>query len=234
MPRFVLPAMKNLYPSRTDQRTYRFLALFGTVTVLTVLGDVLDIRWLHYGSKPLIMVSLLVYSQLVTPKRSSGWLRAGMGFALLGDCLLMIREVDLFALGLGAFLLMQLCYCMAFWRSIRRLTTRLRWIWALPFALYLLAFLLVLYPAFSGDKQLQPLWGPVVIYAACLCTMGFLATQRGAESGAGWVTIGALLFILSDSAIAINKFLIPIPGAPLIIMGTYAAAQYLIVVGMRQ
>lgn len=227
--------MNSIYSTQTDRRTYLFPALFITITVLEILGDMQGVRWLHYGCKPLIMASLLGYSQLGTSRRPSAWLGVGMVFALLGDVFLMIREVDLFAIGLGAFLVMQLCYSMAFWQSIRRPTirfVRLRWQQAIPFTLYLIGFLVVLYPAFSGNADRQLLWWPVVVYALCLCTMGFLASQRGKRAGAGWVTIGALLFILSDSAIAVNKFMVPIPGAPLLVMSTYAAAQYLIVLGM--
>ena len=72
----------------------------------------------------------------------------------------------------------------------------------------------------------------MVIYAVCLSLMGLLATLRPNVLAYGWVVAGALLFILSDSLIALNKFLVPIPGSAFFVMSTYAAAQYLIVVGM--
>jgi uncharacterized membrane protein YhhN len=43
---------------------------------------------------------------------------------------------------------------------------------------------------------------------------------------------GALLFIMSDAMIAINKFLNPLVQARLLIMSTYIAAQLLIVKGI--
>jgi uncharacterized membrane protein YhhN len=43
---------------------------------------------------------------------------------------------------------------------------------------------------------------------------------------------GALLFIMSDAMIAINKFLNPLVQARLLIMATYIAAQFLIVKGV--
>ena len=42
---------------------------------------------------------------------------------------------------------------------------------------------------------------------------------------------GALMFVLSDSLLAINKFLEPLPYAGISIMLTYCAAQYFIVTG---
>lgn len=227
--------MSPVNPPQADQRTYLFRTVFVISTVLAIVGDVQNIRWLHYGCKPLIMFSLLSYSHLHTSHRPSMWLGVGMILALLGDVCLMIREVDLFVIGLGAFLVMQLSYSMAFWQSIRRQAmeaARLRWPQAVPFALYLVGFLILLYPAFEGIPARQPLWWPVVVYAGCLCTMGFLASQCKHSAGSSWVTVGALLFMLSDSAIAVDKFLTPIPGAAWLIMSTYAAAQYLIVFGL--
>ena len=40
--------------------------------------------------------------------------------------------------------------------------------------------------------------------------------------------VGALLFILSDTTLALNKFRAPVPQRDLIIMSTYYAAQFLI------
>jgi uncharacterized membrane protein YhhN len=42
---------------------------------------------------------------------------------------------------------------------------------------------------------------------------------------------GAILFVLSDSAIAINKFGHNFSGFSIVVMTTYLAAQYLIVTG---
>ncbi|HNM27623.1 MAG TPA: lysoplasmalogenase family protein, partial [Saprospiraceae bacterium] len=45
---------------------------------------------------------------------------------------------------------------------------------------------------------------------------------------------GALLFVLSDSLIAINKFGHPFNGARLMIMVTYLLGQFLLVSGARR
>jgi len=44
--------------------------------------------------------------------------------------------------------------------------------------------------------------------------------------------LGAILFIISDSVLAINKFYEPFSAAGIIIMLTYAFAQMLIVLGV--
>jgi len=43
--------------------------------------------------------------------------------------------------------------------------------------------------------------------------------------------MGAILFMLSDSVIAVNKFVLEIPLSGLWIMTTYTLAQWLITVG---
>lgn len=219
-----------------------FTITFFLITVLTILGDILAIQWLHYVCKPLIMLLLLGY--VWKRYRAGGypnqtrWLLVGMVFALAGDVFLMIRGIDLFAPGLGAFLVMQLCYSRAFYLSIRQGGQAMsgRSVGPVPllFVLYDAAFLYPLRPAFVQNIALAGLWWPVVVYALCLSLMGLLATQRHKLPAYSWVVVGALLFILSDSLIAINKFTRSIPGSAFFVMSTYAVAQYLIVVGMMQ
>lgn len=217
-----------------------FTIAFILITILTILGDMLAILWLHYSCKSLIMLLLLGY--VWQQYRGSGfpglilWLLVGMVFALAGDVFLMIRGIDLFAPGLGAFLVMQLCYSRAFYLSIRQ-SGRIASVWSvwlvvLAFVLYDACFLYLLRPAFVQNSALAELWWPVVMYALCLSLMGLLAIQRPKLTGYSWVVAGALLFILSDSLIAINKFSLPLPFSAFLVMSTYAAAQYLIVVGM--
>jgi alkylglycerol monooxygenase len=53
-------------------------------------------------------------------------------------------------------------------------------------------------------------------------------------TGAGWVALGACVFMVSDSLIAINKFVTPVTLSPLWILATYYAAQLLIVHNARK
>jgi uncharacterized membrane protein YhhN len=46
-----------------------------------------------------------------------------------------------------------------------------------------------------------------------------------------FITVGAFLFYISDSVLAINKFVGGIPNAQLMVMTTYYTAQYSIAVG---
>ncbi|GAA4396779.1 hypothetical protein GCM10023187_05300 [Nibrella viscosa] len=223
--------------------TLRFAGVYALLTSLEIVGETLPVKLLHYGCKPLLMLSLLVYLYTSRPKegmtRSLRWIVAGLFFALAGDVFLMIREVDLFAPGLASFLLMQLCYIAAFRISIREggkvLSLRQVVSKALPFVIYLAVFLYFLYTPLMRNPATASLWVPVVVYVLCISSMGILATlRRGSVPAASYrrVLAGALLFMLSDSLIAINKFMVPVPAGALLVMSTYAAAQYGIVTGM--
>jgi uncharacterized membrane protein YhhN len=86
----------------------------------------------------------------------------------------------------------------------------------------------ILYPVL-GDLKI-----PVMVYALVLTVMVLQSIFRyGFTSSASFwnVCIGALFFLASDSLLAINKFLQPLPSASLLIMVTYMVAQYSITVG---
>lgn len=190
-----------------------------------------------YLLKPLIMLSLLFWTFGYRTSHSLLWI--GMWFGLGGDVFLMIRGKDLFVAGLGSFLVMQIFYILAFRQTIIRSTKTqsnpVRWWYIVPFILYAVAFLAVLHPTLTQNPATGGLWIPVVAYAVCLCSMGAAAALRkGSVSllSYGWVVMGAVLFIVSDSGIAVNKFIQPFEASSVFIMTTYAAAQWLIVWGI--
>jgi uncharacterized membrane protein YhhN len=94
---------------------------------------------------------------------------------------------------------------------------------------YLAVLLLLLWPGIPIPMKI-----PVAIYATVLTTMGLSAHNlRGTISGdAAMMTFyGSLLFIASDSILAINKFGLAFDDANIGIMVTYIAGQWLIVSG---
>lgn len=174
------------------------------------------------GTKPLIMISLIYYFWTSSQSRDSLFLIA-LFFALIGDVVLMFD--NLFLVGLGSFLIMQLLYAICFIqhrgpRSIRKL------------------FLTIIVIAVTIGLQmiLLPHVGelliPVVAYSAVIGAMvlaGIWRTEKGQHYI--WILVGVLLFMISDSLLAINKFAFEIPFGGFWVMLTYIAAQYLIVKG---
>jgi uncharacterized membrane protein YhhN len=73
--------------------------------------------------------------------------------------------------------------------------------------------------------------GAYVVVIACMAAqaIGRAAVLRDANPSAPWVAVGACFFMLSDSLLATNKFVAPLPLASLWVLSTYYAAQILIV-----
>lgn len=89
------------------------------------------------------------------------------------------------------------------------------------------------------------LWGhlpvelrlPVAAYVLVIALMAAQAVGRAlvrASRAARCVAYGALLFMLSDTLLAVDRFVHPLAWAGLGVLGTYYAAQWLIVHGMLQ
>ncbi|MDD5312862.1 MAG: lysoplasmalogenase [Dehalococcoidia bacterium] len=126
-----------------------------------------------------------------------------------------------FLIGLALFLLAHVGYIVVFSRDFKWQRKR---VW--------LIVLLVLYAAGMAVIMLPFLGGmlfPVYAYMAILITMVVMAALRQPSSRS--VLCGALLFLVSDSALAVNKFLIPLPYADYIVTITYYGAQFLILFG---
>ena len=76
---------------------------------------------------------------------------------------------------------------------------------------------------------------PVLVYMAAILTMATLALSRKnsvSKSSFHWTGFGALLFIISDSLLAVDKFRVAMVWADLGIMATYSFAQLFIVWGI--
>jgi uncharacterized membrane protein YhhN len=211
------------------------LILFGIIVGVHLLGIVLNQEAIQFYSKPLIMISLVAYYWMEAVHRSAVFV-AAMLFCWLGDVLLMFQNTVpyFFLFGLGAFLMGHLLYIAAYLQH-RTEDTGLGFLptqkirYAMPFLLAGTGLLTVLYP------NLANLLWPVVAYAVVLVTMVIVALfryGRTAVTSFGLVFGGAVLFMVSDSLLAMNKFYAPIQQGGLLIMITYCLAQGLIAEGM--
>ena len=95
-------------------------------------------------------------------------------------------------------------------------------------AIYYAIIIAVLSP-YLGDMKL-----PVRIYAIVISFMFLLAVHmlfiKNKTTGL-WMTAGALLFVISDSLLAINKFSQPFEMAGFFVMSTYGLAQLFLTEG---
>lgn len=201
----------------------KLIWIYFVVTALDLIGVGLDIDWLVLICKPLMMTSLMGFYWVVSPRRRKLYLGA-LFFSLLGDIFLLDKE-GLFLFGIGAFLITQILFIvLVLKRSITFSKSKLIFS-AIPFLIYLVVLMQTLAP------KLDDLYYPVLIYGSVISVFGITALnyhlhQKNAESRI--LLTGALLFIGSDSMIALNKFYSPHMIYPVAIMLTYALAQYLI------
>lgn len=202
--------------------------IFFTLSLINIASGFIENEWLGYITKPLLMITLgFFYFQLTRPtfnKRDKIVLLALL-FSCLGDTFLMFQKHDhiYFLSGLGSFLLAQVCYVILFQQEGKSLY--FRW---LPFISYSCLLLFFLLNNIPGDFKI-----PIIIYSVVITLMGIRASERKVtDKSYQLVLIGAILFILSDSLIALSKFVVNIPFSGLWVMSTYVTAQYLIIQGI--
>lgn len=196
------------------------LVLAGMTIGFEMAGVVVGVYFL----KPLTTLSILLIAVIALrpPSVRYKWMLIfGLAFSLLGDVILML-PFELFIFGLLAFLLANFFYIIAFisvggfYKPVK--TT-------IPFLFYGLILLVYMWSTL-GDMRF-----PALIYTLVILTMSWQAYgqwKQTRERRAFLAFVGSLLFIASDSALAINRFANPIELAPLIVLGTYYPAQWLI------
>ena len=213
----------------------RILTLFYfTIGIAFIISHYLQLPFTAFITKVLIIPPLMVIF-ILNLRRDSNRLHkymfAGLFFSWIGDVLLEVPgggEV-MFMAGLGGFLLSLVMYAFVFFRTPgKNEVFRGRFYLLIPVLLYGIAMGLYLYDHL-GEMRL-----PVIVYETAMIAMLAGAVSRiGKVNRISYIMVlaGAILFIISDSVLAINKFVQLVSLSTLIIMGTYIAAQWLITTG---
>ncbi len=185
-------------------------------------------------SKVLIMPPLMIIFILnlkLASNRLHKYMFAGLFFSWIGDVLLEVPgggEI-MFMAGLGGFLISLVLYAVVFLSTPGKSEVfHSRFYLLIPVLLYGLVIGLYLYDHL-GEMRL-----PVIVYETAMISMlGGAVSRLGKVNRPSYIMVlaGAILFIISDSVLAINKFVNPVIHSTLIIMGTYIAAQWLITIG---
>lgn len=211
--------------------------VYALVTIGTIIGSVQGWHGLIYVCKPLLMITLSVWFYFKSRRvgdRFTLLIQAGLFFSLIGDVALMFEHLDefYFMIGLGAFLIAQLCYTIAFAHNIANAAAPfsfLPWIIGTGITAYGVFFAMDLMPRI--DEVIKV---PVGVYAVAITLMGLGATFRFGRTfpqSFVLVLIGAFLFIASDSLLATNRFLRTLDHSSWSVILTYAIGQYMIVTG---
>lgn len=209
----------------------------GWLTILITVSAGLHI-WAEYsGRKRLVYLFKPLTTTLILLLAASGEnpptafykgaVIVGLVFSLAGDVFLMLPQ-NRFLAGLISFLLAHLAYIAAFANPAGFYTSLLG---LLPFLIYGAAVYAFLWPGLGKMKV------PALVYMLAIVTMAWQALgqwQQTGESGALLAFVGALLFVVSDSALAVNRFRRPFTAAQAVIMSTYFAAQVLIALSVSR
>ncbi len=214
------------------------LIAYAVMSVANVACEAVDAGVATTITKAVLMPLLLAWL-LVTMRRAESmppavrWLAFGLVFAWFGDLLLSGAGDLYFIAGIGAFLVMQVCYIVAFTRVPGPGLVRAWKVAIIPYGvLWVVLNLLV-----SGGVGALRI--PVLIYSAVLVTMALAALDLviRVPQRLGWrVAIGAALFLVSDAVIALTAFgpLSESRGASVIVMTTYLISQAMIVTGLAE
>lgn len=223
----------------TKEKT--ILLVFGLASAVNLASTLLHATTLNYLSKPLLLLCLLVgwvlHSKLQS--RFSRLIAGAFLFSWFGDLLLMMvsspfgEKVPFFILGLASFLIAHLFFIAAFWHwkgQRKGLVQQRPWL-LLPFLVFWAVLLSVLWSGL-GDLRLPVFAYSLVIIVMTVSAQNLLNLLDKPFSQ--YLSLGAILFVLSDSLIAVNKFAQAFAGASFAIMLTYIVAQYLIYLGAKE
>jgi len=174
------------------------------------------VGWLWLVLKPLPVLALTLWV-LGAPRRAyRNRLAVGLALSLAGD----VAIEQSFVGGLALFLLAHVAYVSAFLADAKRLHL----VRALPIAVYAVCVTAFLWGNL-GDLRVA-----VVAYVIAISAMLWRSAARVGRSGGPrpgeWAGLaGAILFALSDTLIAFDRFHAPVPHARIAIILLYWAGQ---------
>jgi uncharacterized membrane protein YhhN len=191
---------------------------------LAILSDAKGSKRLFRVFKPLTMVFVILVTLAARPPVPASYrtlILAGLLCSLAGDVALMFPD-RWFEAGLVSFLAAHVFYILAFKPGPGRPFSNTI---LLPFIIFGLLMFRTLAPSLGRLKF------PVLVYITAITVMAWLAAARFIEKGGTRPLLafaGAILFLVSDSVLAYDRFVKKFGPAQAIILGTYFPAQLLI------
>lgn len=155
-------------------------------------------------------------------------------FSWIGDIILLFTDKGemYFIFGLVAFLFSHIAYILVFNKQPKMEIYTKKFVLFIGVGivlLYLITMLSLLLPSL-GELKI-----PVVVYAITISTMllfAFKGSLHWQRPAAIYILFGAIIFVASDSILAINKFHTPLPLSSFWLMTTYLIAQFCITSGV--
>ncbi|RBW56718.1 hypothetical protein DS884_14775 [Tenacibaculum sp. E3R01] len=197
--------------------------LFLLVAIADIYAVITQNKVIEMIFKPLLMTTLvMVY--LLSVKKPNFWFVSGLFFSFWGDVFLLDKEA-FFVFGLGSFLLAHVIYIKITTGFLQKDLTAKMITSAIPFVLLFGGLLYLIY------DNLEEMLIPVIVYGVTIATFGAsaLLNYRQEKSMANsWLLLGAIIFIASDSLIALNNFYAAKHLFDIAIIVLYIISQYLI------
>ena len=197
------------------------ITIFSVIYIFRIGIEDSDLIMLFKLIPMIFIIILALLTKAPQAKTYYTLISIGLVFCAIGD-----YTLQWFIVGLSFFLIGHLFYIAAFLSTKEQQSPK-----------SLLAGL-ALYGAVMAIIIAGGLWqdGDVIMaiavtgYISVILTMGWTAWRTKSN----YAMIGAILFIISDSVLAINKFTVAIPAASEIIMITYYSAQVLLALSISQ
>jgi len=200
------------------------LLVFIAVSILDIIGIIFNIPSLIFVFKPLILLSLLVLYSISVSLKNKDYI-AALLFSFFGDVFLLFSGELYFIIGLISFLIAHLLFIKIVVKRIERFSFLRIVILIIPFMILFFALIFVLY------NSLNELLIPVIIYGVTISTFGIVSLLdylNTKSTKSLLMLIGAIIFIISDSILAINKFYTSTEFFLVMVMVSYVIAQYFI------
>lgn len=204
---------------------------FSVVYLLIILFGREDIAWFL---KPFLLPFLLYLVYTFEDFPTKNILLTALLFSWVGDIILMFVDKGelYFIFGLVAFLFSHIMYIVVFNKQLKTEIHTNKFVFLAGIGVvlvYLIAMLSILLPSLGELKV------PVIAYAIIISTMLLFAFEGSLywrNPANIYILLGAIIFVVSDSILAINKFYTSLPLASFWIMATYLIAQFCITSGI--
>ncbi|WP_337991827.1 lysoplasmalogenase [Lysinibacillus sp. JNUCC 51] len=198
-----------------------FIILFGLYYIF-FLSHIPESLILIFKVIPMLLIIILAARpKNLGIKKYQLLIVTGLVFCMVGD-----YTLQWFLIGLTSFLIGHIFYIFAFSSTNERQVPTWAKIVLLVYGASMAVW--IVGTVFSSGEIVLGI--AVIAYISVILTMGWTAIRTGST----FATIGALLFISSDSYLAINKFVMPLPFSHEFIMFTYYSAQILIALSISQ
>lgn len=201
--------------------------IFLIIAILDVYAVITQHKSLEIICKPLLMTSLVIVYLVSLKKgeKANFWLVSALFFSFWGDVFL-LDKTNYFVFGLGSFLVAHIMYIKMTANFLKKTAVIQIVKSAVIFvALFVTIFLLI-------KDNLGEMLVPVLVYGTAISGFGTCALlnyQQEKSTENTVLLLGAILFIASDSGIALNNFYSPTHFFDIAIIILYVLAQFLIV-----